>query len=226
MSTENEPTTTGSNQKWRGGFWALIATQFQSAFNENGLKNLVIFLILAMGLDKAERDRMVLIVGAMFAAPFILFSMTGGYLADHFSKRSVTIATKSFEIAVFVFAGFALSRQDLHLMLAAVFLASTQNALFGPSKYGLLPELLPAKLLSWGNGILELGTFLALIAGSVAGAFLVDAFPERQICSGAIFLGLSLVGLLISLTITRVPAADPAKKFRFNLFGDLWSQGS
>jgi acyl-[acyl-carrier-protein]-phospholipid O-acyltransferase / long-chain-fatty-acid--[acyl-carrier-protein] ligase len=225
MSMENNPAATEPDQKWRRGFWALIATQFQSAFNENGLKNLVIFLILAMGFGKAERDQMVLIVGAMFAAPFILFSMTGGYLADRFSKRGVTIGTKFFEIAVFVFAAFALARQDLRLMMAAVFLASTQNALFGPSKYGLLPELLPAKLLSWGNGILELGTFLALIAGSVAGAFMVDVFPGRQIFSAAIFLGLSLVGLLTSLTITRVPAADPAKKFRFNLFGDLLAQG-
>src|SRR5262249_14855144 len=85
-------------------------------------------------------------------------------------------------------------------------------------------ELLPASLLSWGNGVLELGTFLALIAGSVTGAFLADAFAGRQLFSGAVFLSLSLVGLLVSLGISRVPAADPVKKFRINVFGDLWAQ--
>jgi len=225
MSAEQGVASPEPGQKWRRGFWALILTQFQSAFNENGLKNLVIFLILAMGIEKDQRDWLVFLVGAMFALPFILFSMTGGYLADRFSKRSVTIGTKLFEIIVFVFAGFALARQDLHMMLAAVFLASTENALFGPSKYGLLPELLPTKCLSWGNGILELGTFLALIAGSVAGAFWVDTFHGRQIVPGAIFLSLSLLGLISSLGIARVAAADPAKRFRVNAFGDLWSQG-
>ncbi len=63
--------------------------------------------------------------------------------------------------------------------MAAVFLASTQAALFGPSKYGLLPELLPEPELSWGNGVLELGTFLAVIAGGVSGAFLADVFHGR-----------------------------------------------
>jgi acyl-[acyl-carrier-protein]-phospholipid O-acyltransferase / long-chain-fatty-acid--[acyl-carrier-protein] ligase len=114
-----------SGQKWKRGFWSLIATQFQGAFNENGLKNLVIFLILAMNLGKEDRDRLVLMVGALFAGPFILFSMTGGYLADRFSKRSVAVGTKLFEIGVFAFAAFALMRQDMHLALAAVFLAST-----------------------------------------------------------------------------------------------------
>jgi acyl-[acyl-carrier-protein]-phospholipid O-acyltransferase/long-chain-fatty-acid--[acyl-carrier-protein] ligase len=225
MSAEQDVASPEPGQNWRRGFWALILTQFQSAFNENGLKNLVIFLILAMGIEKDRRDWLVFLVGAMFALPFILFSMTGGYLADRFSKRSVTIGTKVFEIIVFVFAGFALARQDLYMMLAAVFLASTENALFGPSKYGLLPELLPTKRLSWGNGILELGTFLALIAGSVAGAFWVDTFRGRQIVPGAIFLSLSLLGLILSLGITRVGSANPTKKFRVNAFGDLWSQG-
>jgi acyl-[acyl-carrier-protein]-phospholipid O-acyltransferase/long-chain-fatty-acid--[acyl-carrier-protein] ligase len=225
MSTENQLTAPPSSHKWQRGFWALIATQFQGAFNENGLKNLVIFLILAMNLGKQDRDRLVLIVGALFSAPFILFSMTGGYLADRFSKRSVTIGTKFLEIAVILFATFALARQDLNLAMAAVFLASTQAALFGPSKYGLLPELLPPARLSWGNGVLELGTFLALIAGSVTGAFLADAFSVRQVFSGVIFLSLSILGLLSALGISRVPAADPAKKFRANFLGDLWSQG-
>src|SRR5204862_7718345 len=85
-------------KKWRRGFWSLIATQCQGAFNENALKFLVIYLILALETNTAQRDRLELLVGILFAAPFILFSLTGGYLADRFSKRSVTIWTKVFEI--------------------------------------------------------------------------------------------------------------------------------
>ncbi len=211
--------------RWRRGFWSLVITQFQGAFNENGLKNLVVFLILGMAVEKANRDQLVLIVGTLFSVPFILFSMTGGFLADRYSKRSVTIWTKVFEIAVMMLAIAGLAWQNLHLEMAAVFLASTQAALFGPSKYGLLPELLPEPKLSWGNGVLELGTFLAVIAGGVSGAFLADFFQGRQGWSGLIFLSLSFVGLTFSLGISKVPPADPTKQFRANPIGDLWEQG-
>ena len=225
--TESAPEIVENRARlWRRGFWSLVVTQFQGAFNENGLKNLVVFLILGMAMQKADRDRLVLVVGMLFSVPFILFSMTGGFLADRFSKRTVTIGTKLLEMAVMVLAIAGLGWQNLNLEMAAVFLASTQAALFGPSKYGLLPELLPEPLLSWGNGVLELGTFLAVIAGGVSGAFLADFFQSHQGWSGLIFLGLSCVGLLFSLGITKVPAADPTKKFRANPIGDLWVQGS
>jgi acyl-[acyl-carrier-protein]-phospholipid O-acyltransferase/long-chain-fatty-acid--[acyl-carrier-protein] ligase len=208
----------------RRGFWALIATQFQGAFNENGLKSLVVFLILAMKLPQEAQDKNVLIVNTLFTLPFIIFSMTGGFLADRFSKRSITIGTKYFEIAVMLLAILALARENLSLSIAAVFLASTQAALFGPSKYGLLPELLPQEQLSWGNGIIELGTFVAIIAGVVGGSFMSERFAGRHGISGIIFLSCSLTGLAFAYGISRVPAADPARKFRINVLGDLWSQ--
>src|SRR3954469_17676285 len=92
------------------GFWALIVTQFQGAFSENTLKTLIVFLIAGMGLAPAERDRFVLIVGACFSVPFILFSMLGGNLADRFGKRSVTIWTRIAALAVMVFALVGLAR--------------------------------------------------------------------------------------------------------------------
>jgi acyl-[acyl-carrier-protein]-phospholipid O-acyltransferase / long-chain-fatty-acid--[acyl-carrier-protein] ligase len=212
-------------RSWRLGFWSLIATQFQGAFNDNALKFLVIFLIIGKNLTPEEEELKVLLVGILFALPFILFSMTGGYFADRYSKRNVTIATKIFEIAVMIFAIASFAVHNLQLSLVALFLASTQGALFGPSKYGLLPELLPEKKLSWGNGVIELGTFLAAISGTVIGAYLSDAFAGRQEISGFIFLGCSIVGLITSLGISNVPAADPARKFKFNFLTDLWTQG-
>jgi acyl-[acyl-carrier-protein]-phospholipid O-acyltransferase/long-chain-fatty-acid--[acyl-carrier-protein] ligase len=210
--------------KWRLGFWSLIATQFQGAFNDNGLKFLVIYVVVARGLPPDVRDRLVLLVGAVFALPYIFFSLTGGFLADRFSKRSVTIGTKIFEIGVMVFAVAALATGNLPMEATAVFLISTQGALFGPSKYGLLPELLPDAKLSWGNGVIELGTFLAIITSTMAAGFLAVAFRGRQVWSGAILLGFTLLGFLASLGISRVPAADPARRFRTNPLSDFGRQ--
>ena len=137
---------------------------FKVHSNDNAYKNLIVFIILGTAIEKADRDPLVLVADALFSVPFILFSMTGGFLADRYSKRTVTIGTKLFEIGVMAFAIAGLAWQNLHLEMAAIFLASTQAAFFGPSKYGLLPELLPEPRLSWGNGVIEPGTFFASIA--------------------------------------------------------------
>jgi len=214
----------GPPSNWRRGFWSLIATQFQTGFNDNALKFLVTYLVIAMNLPQARRDSLVPIVGAMFALPFILFSMTGGYLADRYSKRTVTIWTKVFEIAVMTFFIVSLALRSLPLECAGVFLISTEGALFGPSKYGLLPELLPEPKLSWGNGIIEFGTFLAGIGGTVAAGELAERYAGRETISGFLLLGCTLVGLAASFGISRVPPADPAKKFRWNPLGDFFAQ--
>lgn len=209
---------------YRSGFWSLVVTQFQGAFNDNALKFLVIYLVVGMSLPAKERDWLVLVVGALFALPFILFSMTGGFLADRFSKRSVTIGTKWMELGVMLFSLAALARGNLKLEAAGVFLLSTQAAIFGPSKYGLLPELLPEKDLSWGNGVVELGTFLAAISATVASGFLAFYFRGHQERSGVALLACTLLGLAASFGISRVPAANPARKFNSNPLGDLGEQ--
>ncbi len=221
VSVLNEP---GPPPHWRLGFWSLIVTQFQGAFNDNGLKFLVIYLIVERNFPLAVRDRFILLVGALFAIPFILFSLSGGYYADRYSKRTVTIGTKIFEIGVGLFAIAALAAGNLAMEAAAVFLISTQGALFGPSKYGLLPELLPDNRLSWGNGVIELGTFIASITAVMFAGFLADTFRGHHVWSGVIFLGLTLIGLLASLGISRVPAAHLGRKFRANPFADLSGQ--
>jgi len=211
-------------EDWKLGFWSLIATQFQTAFNDNALKFLVIYILVAMALSKTTQNVLVFVVGAMFALPFILFSMAGGFLADHFSKRSATIGTKTLEFGVMAFAIAALALNNLAMECASVFLISSEAALFGPSKYGLLPELLPEKKLSWGNGIIELGTFVASIAGTMAAGFLAVHYRGREAIAGFLLLACTCVGFATSFGISRVPAADPAKKFRANPLGDLWAQ--
>jgi acyl-[acyl-carrier-protein]-phospholipid O-acyltransferase / long-chain-fatty-acid--[acyl-carrier-protein] ligase len=209
---------------WRRGFWSLIVTQFQTGFNDNGLKFLVIYIVIGMSLPNAERDRLVPIINALFAIPFILFSMAGGYFADRFSKRNATIGTKIFEFAVMAFFILSLALRNLPMECAGVFLISTEGALFGPSKYGLLPELLPESKLSWGNGIIEFGTFLAGIAGVAVAGFLADEYRGRETIAGFILIGCSCFGLLTSLGISRLPAANAAKKFEWNVLGDFMAQ--
>jgi acyl-[acyl-carrier-protein]-phospholipid O-acyltransferase / long-chain-fatty-acid--[acyl-carrier-protein] ligase len=209
---------------WRTGFWSLIVTQFQGAFSENALKNLVILLILDLGLSQTQKNNLVPIVLVLFSLPFIIFSMAGGYLADRFSKRSATIGTKIFEICSTFSALAGLALQNLPLEFVAIFLLSTQAALFGPSKYGLLPEILPEEELSWGNGIIELGTFLAIIIGAIAAGYMSDDFRGRQQWSGAILIVLAVFGTLTSLGISRVPAANPVRKFQKNFVAEIWRE--
>jgi acyl-[acyl-carrier-protein]-phospholipid O-acyltransferase/long-chain-fatty-acid--[acyl-carrier-protein] ligase len=206
------------------GFWALIVTQFQGAYSDNILRNLLLAMIVGMGLAGNERSSFVSLVTFLFSMPFVLFSMTGGWLADRFSKRRVTIWTKGMEIGAMTVATVGLAIHSQPLTLLALGLVATQAALFGPSKYGLLPELLPAKRLSWGNGVIELGTFLAIIIGTVTGAAVAERFRGREVYAGYFLLSLAAVGFLASLGIDRVSAAAPEKKFQINFLGDLWQQ--
>ncbi len=205
------------------GFWSLIVTQFQGAFSDNAFRLLVIFLVVGSELSQGGKEG-VLLIGALFSLPFVLFSMMGGYFADRFSKRDVTIGTKVFEVAVMLLALIGLATDSLAIKVVAVFLMSVQSAIFGPSKYGLLPELLPEKRLSWGNGILELGTFSAIISGTIMGGLLAESLQGRQYFSGLILIGLALFGLVTSLGIKKVPPADPEKHFLLNFVGDLARQ--
>ncbi len=209
---------------WQFGFWSLIVTQFQNAFNDNAIKYLVIYLIIAMNFPKERRDLLGTIVSALFALPFIFFSLTGGYFADRYSKRSVVIGTKLMEIFVMGVTILGLWLHSLPLECAAVFLISAQSALFGPSKYGLLPEVLPERRLSWGNGVIELGTFIGSISAVTAAGYLAERYHGREAMAGVVLLGCTLLGLATSLGITHVPAANPARKFRWNPFADLGAQ--
>src|SRR6266699_701906 len=119
----------------------------------------------------------------------------------------------SAERRVMLFDLMALARGNLALEAAGVFLLSSQAAIFGPSKYGLLQEQLPEKDLSWGNGVVELGTFLAAISATVASGFLAFYFRGHQERSGIALVGCTLFGLAASFGISRVPTANPARRF-------------
>jgi acyl-[acyl-carrier-protein]-phospholipid O-acyltransferase/long-chain-fatty-acid--[acyl-carrier-protein] ligase len=231
-STMNEETETNFAEAMTGasehrserGFWALIVTQFQGAFSDNILRNLLLSMIVGMEMQKTERETFVSVVTFLFSIPFLFFSMPGGWLADRFSKRQVTLWTKVMEFGSMLLATAGLATHTLGLTLAALTLVASQAALFGPSKYGLLPELLPERRLSWGNGVIELGTFIAIILGTIGGAWMGEHFSGHEVYAGYVLLGLAAAGFVTSLGIDRVPAAAPKKPFRANVLSDLWTQ--
>lgn len=220
----NQALTETESHPWQRGFWSLMATQFQNAFSDNALKNLVILLVLARPMSEAERASHVALAGALFAAPFILFSMLGGWLADRFSKQSVMASVKLTEIGIMLFAALALGMHNLPLELSAIFLMGCHSAIFGPSKYGILPEILPSDKLSWGNGILELLTFLGIILGTVTGGYFAASFKLQPSIAGFILAGIALAGWICSRQIPVVPSANPTCPMRINPVTDLWRQ--
>ena len=102
-------------------------------------------------------------------------------------------------------AGLALG--NLPIMLVALFLRGIQSSCYSPSKFGMLPEVLPERLLSWGNGVIELGSFVAIIAGTVAGTTLYSKFSGQLGYAGLILFAVTLAGVAVSVTLPRVPAA-------------------
>ncbi|MCP5560462.1 MAG: MFS transporter [Verrucomicrobiaceae bacterium] len=208
---------------WKRGFWSLFVVQFQGAFSDNVFKYLVIFMASAK-VAVEVRDQYISVVLAIFALPFILFAMAGGYCADRYRKRTVVVYTKVLEVAVMVLGVLGLFLQNLPLLLIVVFLMSVQSAFFGPSKYSLLPEMLPEPKLSWGNGILSLGTFMAIITGGIVAGVLSDRLASDQTwMAGLGLVGLAVLGLTFSRGILNLPAAAPEKKFRLNFFADIWT---
>ena len=199
------------------GFLGLFFTQFQGAFNDNAFKFIVIFMVLG----KAAADEWAPLIGFVFALPFILFSAFAGQLATRFSKRRVTVVTKYAEVLIMILATIGLFFKSDVMLIVVVFLLSTQSAFFGPSKYGLLPELLPEKRLSWGNGIIQFGTTIAIIVGTVIAGILFVRFENHQYLSGVVLLVFSLIGLGFSLRIDQVKPAVPDHQIIFNPLPEL-----
>ncbi|RYD17712.1 MAG: MFS transporter, partial [Verrucomicrobiaceae bacterium] len=206
------------------GFRSLMFTQFQGAFSDNALRWLVIFPVLAsVVLSESDKEGFASHASLLFAVPFLLFSTVGGWMADRFSKRSVMIGVKVGEIAIMLFAAAALWKESQPLQLAAICLMGIHSTIFAPAKYGIMPEVLPPEKLSVGNGILELLTFIGIILGTFAGGWLAETLAGREVWSGILLAVLAGVGVITSLGISKVPAADPTKKFNWNILGEIWS---
>src|SRR5215510_8469798 len=215
-----------SDNRWKHGFWGVWATQFQESFNDNAYRWLVVSYVIGMGLSSERQDFLTNAATVLFSLPFILFSPAGGYLADRYSKRSVILGTKLAELPIMGLALLGLVTRSIPVMFAALFLRGIQSSCFSPSKFGMLPEILPEQRLSWGNGLIELGSFIAIISGTVAGTSMYSRFNGQLGPSGSILLLATFLGFAIATTLPRVPAAGSARPFHMNPFGELANQWS
>jgi 1-acyl-sn-glycerol-3-phosphate acyltransferase len=192
-------------------FGGLFATQFLGAFNDNLLKNALVILIAyrSMSVLGLSPETLVALAGGLFILPFFLFSATAGQLADRFAKFQLIRAVKAAEIAIMTVAAFGFREPSLGLLLLALFLMGTHSSIFGPVKYSILPQLLGPDELVAGNALVETGTFLAILLGTIGGGAAVAAGDAGLAALGFVMIFVAALGLGASFLIPRVPAQDP-----------------
>jgi len=206
-------------------FWGMAVTQFLGAFNDNLFKQLMLLLATptaaAIAAGNASKDLQgeAMIV---FAGAFLLFSGLAGYVADKISKRFVIVYSKVAEIVVMLlgFAGFFFyDFIGFAGMLVVLFLMGMQSAFFGPSKYGILPEMLRNEDLPRANGFFLMLTFLAIIFGTAAAGLLLEKLGTRVWLASLACVVIAVVGTLTSFFVRDTPVADSTLRFRWSMLG-------
>ncbi|WP_298932507.1 MFS transporter [uncultured Ramlibacter sp.] len=200
-------------------FW----TQFAGAANDNLFKFaftvMVTYQLQVAWLPPALAG---LVIGALFILPFLLFSATSGQLTDKHDKTAVIRFVKNLEIAIMLFAAAGFWLDNVAVLLACTFLMGLHSTLFGPVKFAYLPQVLDERELTGGNGMVEMGTFVAILLGSVAGGLIV-AIPEvgrRDVGIACVLL--ALLGRVAAQAIPPAPATDPGLKINWNPFTETW----
>ena len=202
----------------RRRFLPLFVTQALAAWNDNFFKN-ALLLLATFKAAAGARDAatLVALAGGLFILPFFLFSATAGRLADRFDKSRLIVATKLFEIVIVTLAFLGFASHDLAVLFAALFLMGVHSTFFSPLKYGILPEHLRHDELLAGNALVDAGTFLAILLGTLA-AGLVLPLAGGAIAAGAVAIAAAVAGLVASLFIPPAPAAAPGLRLGFNIF--------
>uniref|UniRef100_UPI0040478610 MFS transporter n=1 Tax=Rheinheimera sp. TaxID=1869214 RepID=UPI0040478610 len=198
-------------------FLAFFLTQASGAFNDNVFKN-ALMLMLAFTAANAlpwDTDLTMNLAAGLFILPFLLFSATAGALADAVCKTRLIQALKLLEIGLMLLAAAAFYFQQYLLLLGVLFLMGSQSAFFGPVKYAILPQLLTDKELLAGNAWVEMGTFVAILLGTITGGLLVG-LVDAPLWVGAVVVLFSLLGYLASRQIPVVGKVAAAEGFRFS----------
>lgn len=178
----------------------VIVAQFFAALNDNAMRQA--FLLLAVTSAQAELQAT---ATAVFALPFLLFSLLAGQIADRFSKRTVIIGAKTIEIGIVLLGGYALYANSLPILLTSILLMATQSTFFSPAKYGILPEILTDRDLSSGNSLLQTTTYAAILIGTAATGVLLQFGSALYL--GGVLVVFGLIGWVASLFVDPVPAA-------------------
>ena len=205
-------------------FLPFFLTQALGAFNDNVFKNALVILIVykTLGMTAAQQHQLTNLAAGLFILPFFLFSATSGQLADKFDKARLAQFVKVLEIGIMLVAYIGFTQQNILLLLAMLFMMGLHSTLFGPLKYGILPQLLKPNELVGGNGLVEMGTFLAILLGTLLGAQLIDLPQNGGFWVAVVAIIIAVLGLLSAFAMPAAPAADPALKINWNLFTETW----
>ncbi|VAW45179.1 Lysophospholipid transporter LplT / 2-acylglycerophosphoethanolamine acyltransferase, partial [hydrothermal vent metagenome] len=152
-------------------FLPFFLTQFFGAFNDNVFKNALVIMIAFK--VAGDSDMLVNLAAALFILPFFLFSAVAGQVADKYEKSALIRKIKFVEIMIMCLAAFGFYIDSIPLLIFVLFLMGTQSSLFGPVKYGFLPQQLHKDELIGGNGLIESSTFLSILIGTIAGGLLI-----------------------------------------------------
>ena len=196
-------------------FAPLFWTQFLAAFNDNFLKNLLVFLIV-FSMSAQEAAPIVALASAVFIAPFLLLSALGGQIADRYDMARVAQWLKLGEVAAAGLAVGGLAADSLPLLMTSLFLFGAGSALFSPVKYAILPTHLERSALPRANAWLEAGTFVAILAGTIIAGAAVSAGADTAVFA-ALIVGLSLLCWRISHAIPPTGSASPDLRIDRNI---------
>ena len=198
-----------------------IAQAF-GAFNDNVYKNVLVILATYQAASYTDIDPALLtnLAGGLFILPYVLFSGIAGELADRYDKALVLKIVKAAEIPVMALAGLGFVLHDIAILLAALFLMGMQSTFFAPAKYGILPEVLHETELVGGNALLESGTFLAILIGTLTAGILATRGDLSAIISA--ILVIATVGFVVSLAIPKRAPASPSLRVDWRLWKSTW----
>ncbi len=198
-------------------FRPFFFTQFLGAFNDNMFKTALITLVVfdSASLTTMSGATLATLLPGVFILPFFLFSATAGQLADKYEKSQIIRLVKIFEIAIMVFASCGFFMHNLWLLGATLFMMGMHSAVFGPVKYAYLPEHLREHELIGGNGMIEMGSFVAILLGQILGAWLAAQTQHEFLTSMAVLL-IAVLGYWTSRGVPRTPAADASLKINWN----------
>ena len=194
-------------------FW----TQALGAFNDSAFRNAMVMLAaFQMGLPDRQVSLYTNLAPALFILPYFLFSATAGQLAEKFEKTRIIRYVKLFEIAAMLLAAWGFHTHHLALLLAVLFMMGVHSTVFGPIKYAILPQALEPTELVGGNGMVEMGTQLAILIGMIAGNALMLLAGVGPLASAALTIGVAVLGYSASRAIPPAPATAPELKFNWN----------
>ena len=204
-------------------FLPFFLTQFLGAFNDNLFKNALVVLITFQAARYTALSPGVLVnlAAGIFILPFFLFSASAGQLADKYEKSRLIRLIKFAEILVMGLAALAFAVDSLGLLLTTLFLMGTQSSLFGPVKYAILPAHLREHELVGGNALVESGTFVAILLGTIAGGLMI-ATADGALSVSLAALAVATGGYLASRHIPAAPIADAALAIGWNPLTETW----